>query len=99
MRHLQLKFVMVACTATLFLATILLNEMLFTRLEFVPGINIIYLPAGVRLLSVLLFAEARPELGILPTTPGADIALQILLPFVVGQFALTLREAGPGFSA
>ena len=58
MRHLQLKFAMVAGTATLFLATILLNEILFTRLEFAPGINMIYLPAGVRLLSVLLFAEA-----------------------------------------
>jgi len=58
MRYLQLKFAMVAGTATLFLATILLNEILFTRLEFAPGINMIYLPAGVRLLSVLLFAEA-----------------------------------------
>jgi hypothetical protein len=58
MRHLQLKFALVAGTATLFLATILLNELLFTHLEFAPGINMIYLPAGVRLLSVLLFAEA-----------------------------------------
>lgn len=58
MRHLQLKFAMVAGTAILFLATILLNEILFTRLEFAPGINMIYLPAGVRLLSVLLCAEA-----------------------------------------
>ena len=58
MRHLQLKFALVAGTAALFLATILLNELLFTHLEFAPGINMIYLPAGVRLLSVLLFAEA-----------------------------------------
>jgi len=49
---------MVVGTAILFLATILLNELLFTHLEFAPGINMIYLPAGVRLLSVLLFAEA-----------------------------------------
>ena len=58
MHHLQLKFTMVAGTVILFLATILLNEILFTHLEFAPGINFIYLPAGVRLLSVLLFAEA-----------------------------------------
>lgn len=49
---------MVVGTAILFLAAILLNELLFTHLEFAPGINMIYLPAGVRLLSVLLFAEA-----------------------------------------
>jgi hypothetical protein len=58
MRSLQLEFTMVVGTATLFLTTILLNELLFTHLEFAPGINLIYLPAGVRLLSVLLFAEA-----------------------------------------
>lgn len=58
MPHLQLKFTMVVGTVILFLATILLNEILFTHLEFAPGINFIYLPAGVRLLSVLLFAEA-----------------------------------------
>ena len=49
---------MVVGTVILFLATILLNEILFTHLQFAPGINFIYLPAGVRLLSVLLFAEA-----------------------------------------
>ncbi|MEW7850240.1 hypothetical protein AB2N08_16220 [Massilia aurea] len=58
MPHFKLKLAMVAGTATLFLAAIFLNEMLFTRLEFAPGINPVYLPAGVRLLSVLLFAEA-----------------------------------------
>lgn len=54
----QLKLTMAAGTAFLFVATIVLNELLFTRLEFAPGINWIYLPAGVRLLCVLLFAEA-----------------------------------------
>lgn len=54
----QLKLAMVAATTILFLVTIVVNEFLFTRLEFAPGINWIYLPAGVRLLCVLLFAEA-----------------------------------------
>jgi len=54
----QLKLTMAAGTAMLFIATIILNEYLFTRLEFAPGINWVYLPAGVRLLCVLLFAEA-----------------------------------------
>lgn len=60
----QLKLTMAAGTAVLFIATIILNEVLFTRLEFAPGINWIYLPAGVRLLCVLLFAEAG-ALGLL----------------------------------
>lgn len=54
----RFKLTMAAGTAMLFIATIILNEMLFRRLEFVPGINWIYLPAGIRLLCVLLFAEA-----------------------------------------
>lgn len=54
----QLKLTMAAGTVVLFIATIILNELLFARLEFAPGINWIYLPAGVRLLCVLLFAEA-----------------------------------------
>lgn len=60
----QLKLTMAAGTAMLFIVTIILNELLFTRLEFAPGINWIYLPAGVRLLCVLLFAEAG-ALGLL----------------------------------
>ncbi|QNA88628.1 hypothetical protein G4G28_09220 [Massilia sp. Dwa41.01b] len=56
----EVKFKLSLCGATvlLFLATIALNELLFTRLEFAPGINWVYLPAGVKLLSTLLFAEA-----------------------------------------
>lgn len=60
----QLKLSMVAGTAVLFLAALFLNELLFSRLEFAPGISWVYLPAGVRLLCVLLFAEAG-ALGLL----------------------------------
>ncbi|NML45186.1 hypothetical protein HHL11_15640 [Ramlibacter sp. G-1-2-2] len=48
----------VLATIALFLAMLTLNEWLFARLEFLPGINWVYLPAGMRLLSTLLFAEA-----------------------------------------
>lgn len=44
-------------TILMFIAALWLNEMLFARTEFVQGINWIYLPAGVRLLSTLLLAE------------------------------------------
>jgi hypothetical protein len=57
-RTLQLQIAMVATTVVLFLAALAVNHWLFLRLEFAAGINWIYLPAGVRLLATLLFAEA-----------------------------------------
>src|SRR5262245_11000980 len=58
MSHLRAQVVMVATTMTLFIAMLAINDWLFSQLEFVPGINWVYLPAGIRLLSTLLFAEA-----------------------------------------
>lgn len=62
--QLKLNTLMVGATILMFLIALAINELLFTRLEFAPGINWIYLPAGVRLLSTLLFAEAG-ALGLL----------------------------------
>ena len=56
--QLRLQTLMVMATMVLFVATLAINEWLFTRFEFASGINWIYLPAGIRLLSTLLFAEA-----------------------------------------
>ncbi|MEC5213642.1 hypothetical protein RCH06_002195 [Polaromonas sp. CG_9.5] len=56
--QLRLQAMMVIATMVLFVVTLAINEWLFTRFEFARGINWIYLPAGVRLLSTLLFAEA-----------------------------------------
>lgn len=56
--ELRLQAMMVIATMMLFVALLAINEWLFTRFEFARGINWIYLPAGVRLLSTLLFAEA-----------------------------------------
>jgi hypothetical protein len=58
MNQFKLQLSMVAATIVLFLAALAANELLFTRLEFAAGVNWIYLPAGVRLLCTLLFAEA-----------------------------------------
>jgi hypothetical protein len=58
MFNLRLQVLMVLATMLGFSAMLVLNEWLFTRLEFASGINWIYLPAGMRLLSTLLFAEA-----------------------------------------
>ena len=54
--RLQLAYVL--ATMAMFGALLALNDWLFASLEFVPGINWVYLPAGMRLLCPLLFAEA-----------------------------------------
>jgi len=54
--HLQVS--MVIGTMAAFILMLALNEWIFTRLEFAPGINWVYMPAGMRLLSTLLFGTA-----------------------------------------
>jgi len=56
--YLRRQLACVLATALPYLAVLALNELLFARLEFLPGIHWVYLPAGMRLLSTLLFAEA-----------------------------------------
>ena len=56
--NLRHQFIQVVVTCALFLAMLWVNDWLFRRLEFAPGINWVYLPAGMRLLCTLLFAEA-----------------------------------------
>ncbi|MBV8272192.1 MAG: hypothetical protein JO067_07965 [Cupriavidus sp.] len=58
MSNLRLQIAMVLATIVMFTLTYVVNEWLFIKLEFAPGITWIYLPAGMRLLSTLLFAEA-----------------------------------------
>lgn len=58
MSQFKLNLCMIVVTMVMFIATLAMNELLFTRLEFAHGINWVYLPAGVRLLATLLFAHA-----------------------------------------
>ncbi|MEG0199846.1 MAG: hypothetical protein RR718_03770, partial [Comamonas sp.] len=58
MKSLWAELAMVLTTVLMFLLALLLNEWLFSSLKFVTGINYIYLPAGMRLVCTLLFAEA-----------------------------------------
>jgi uncharacterized membrane protein YeaQ/YmgE (transglycosylase-associated protein family) len=54
MSNLRLHFCSVIGTAVVFTFSLWVNEELFTHSEFVRGVNWIYLPAGIRLLSTLL---------------------------------------------
>lgn len=49
---------MVLATIVMFLLMLAINEALFKYAELVPGINWVYLPAGIRLLSTMLFGGA-----------------------------------------
>lgn len=64
MSKYRLQLAMIVTTMLSFALMIVVNEWLFTRLEFARGINWIYLPAGMRLLSTLLFGGAG-ALGLL----------------------------------
>lgn len=56
--RIPMQLSMILATIIMFVLTLVLNEWIFTRLEFARGINWIYLPAGIRLLSTLLFGGA-----------------------------------------
>jgi hypothetical protein len=71
---------MVTATIVLFSALLAVNEWLFRRFEFAPGINFIYLPAGMRLLCTLLFAE-EGAVGLLIVSWAVSF-----LVFFPGQF-------------
>jgi len=58
MSNARLQVFMVIGTMTAFILMLAVNELLFTRFEFAPGINWVYVPAGMRLLSTLLFGTA-----------------------------------------
>jgi hypothetical protein len=58
------KILMVIITMFAFLSALLVNELLFIRYEFIPGVNWLFLPAGIRVLALLLFGSAG-ALGLL----------------------------------
>ncbi|KIG02296.1 MASE1 domain-containing protein [Caballeronia concitans] len=65
MSNLRSHVLLVLGTALVFVLSLWINEEVFTHTEFVRGVNWIYLPSGVRLLSTLLL--------------GGDGALGLLL--------------------
>lgn len=62
--RVRVKILMVIVTMFAFLTALLVNELLFIRYEFIPGVNWIFLPGGIRVLALLLFGSAG-ALGLL----------------------------------
>jgi hypothetical protein len=101
MTYLRQQFFIIVGTSILFLATLIANEWLFPHSEYAPGANWIYLPAGMRLLCTLLFAEAG-ALGMLiaswasctflyfPDDPLRSLfygTISALAPYLIYRFA------------
>jgi len=88
--HIRLQLSMVFATIVLFSAMLAVNEWLFRWLEFAPGINYLYLPAGMRLLCTLLFAEAG-AVGLLLVSWAVSFVIffpgQFERPFIGGIIA------------
>ncbi|WP_087049625.1 hypothetical protein [Caballeronia ptereochthonis] len=72
MSSFQLRLCSVVGTALVFIASLWVNQEVFVHSEFVRGVNWVYLPAGIRLLSTLLL--------------GADGALGLLLASWIVDF-------------
>jgi hypothetical protein len=56
--EIRVKILMVIVTMFAFLSALLVNELLFIRYEFIPGVNWVFLPAGIRVLALLMFGAA-----------------------------------------
>jgi hypothetical protein len=91
-----------AITSVVYLLMLALNEWLFTQSEFIRGVNWVYLPAGIRLLSTLLFGAAG-ALGIFIASllassfyyfPGDSISSiagavsSAMAPYIIYRFAV-----------
>ena len=74
MPHVRQHLAMIAATIVLFLAMLALNSWLFLRFEYAPGINWVFLPAGMRLLCLLLFG-ASGAIGLLLVSLGVNFLL------------------------
>jgi len=73
MSSLRLHFWSITGTVAVYLLSLWLNEEIFTHTEFLRGVNWIYLPTGIRLLSTLLL--------------GADGAIGLLIAGLIVDFA------------
>lgn len=55
MSQIVLQLFLIALSSVFFLFLLQVNDWLFTQFEWIAGVNWVYLPAGARLLCVLLF--------------------------------------------
>lgn len=104
--HVQSATLIVGVTALFYVALFLLNDSIFSRLDFAVGVNWVFLPSGLRLIAVLLF-DKWAALGIVlgslmlafydarvtdPVTVGVAACISGLAPLLARQVCLSLTD-------
>ena len=104
--HVQSATLIVGVTALFYVALFLLNDSVFSGLDFSAGVNWVFLPSGLRLLAVLLF-DKWAALGIVlgslmlafhdlrltdPVTVGVAACISGLAPLLARQVCLSLTD-------
>jgi len=100
---LHLSLMTVSTTVVVYMLVYMANDWLFKQIEFTQGIAWVYLPAGIRLICTLLFAESG-VLGILiaslltssiyaifpgdPVTTVGYSVISALAPYLAYRFTL-----------
>jgi len=111
--RLRLNLLTVGSTVVVYMLVYMTNDWLFKHIEFAQGIAWIYLPAGIRLICTLLFAEAG-VLGILigslltssiytlfpgdPVTTVGYSIISALAPYLAYRFTLHEMRLQPSLS-
>ncbi|WP_044528240.1 hypothetical protein [Herbaspirillum sp. B65] len=90
---LRIHLAAIAATALCYFLFYTINEWLFRRTQFTEGIAWIYLPAGVRLICTLLFAEAGC-LGLLIGSLATAATYQLFPEDLVAAAGYCLISAG-----
>lgn len=94
MHQISIHLLCILGTALLYFGCFYLNKAFFGTLEFSTGVNWIFLPAGLRLLCTLLFAEA----GVIGIFIASLAAILLALPsvdFVTGFGAACISGGAP----
>jgi hypothetical protein len=110
---LRLNLLTTTTTVIVYMLVYMTNDWLFKHIEFTQGIAWIYLPAGIRLICTLLFAEAG-VLGILigslltsslyalfpgdPVTTIGYSVISALAPYLAYRFTLQEMRLQPSLS-
>jgi hypothetical protein len=109
----RLHLLTITITVVVYMLVYMTNDWLFKHIEFTQGIAWIYLPAGIRLICTLLFAEAG-VFGILiaslltssiyaifpgdPVTTIGYSAISALAPYLAYRFTLHEMRLQPSLS-
>lgn len=89
-----LQIFSILATSVLYFGAFNFNQLVFSKLEFAPGVNWIFLPAGLRLLSTLLLAE-EGAIGILLASLLITHSIYPAIDVITGVGAACISAGAP----